>query len=380
MVRLSLLLKAGHTVEIIRRLAPRFEAEQGIGLDIEVVTEDQAYQRLMSGERLPDVCTVPYWNLAELVDAGLLAPLEISDYPGESQPRALQAMTYESQVWGVPHTLTGGTLFTRADRVPDGFRTDADSFKDFLSMWDQLIQAGSSLTIRAGSAFSSAETYRGLLYASGVNVFRGGEDADPAGLKDPLEAIVSRLRQQKENLVSLQYGQMGQLFAEGLASMMFDTSAWATIFALDDSLSKLVSFGRLGSPSAPFFYAEGLGITQACAHPEWAKALIRWRHSPEVIREEVETLNRLDFPRVDIVGEEWFWRLMNKGINHAVFDEVVASWDSVPVDYPISGPGFLSWGRSLMATIADSVGGADLSQAIEKQFMKRCDDRQPGRD
>lgn len=370
MVRLSLLLKAGHTVEIIRRLAPRFEAEHGVGLDIEVVTEEQAYNRLVSGAQLPDVCTVPYWNLAELVDAGSLAPLERSDYPGESHPRALQAMTYNSKLWGVPHTLTGGTLFTRVDHVPDGFGTDAASFEDFLSMWDQLIEDGSSLAIRAGSAFSSAETYRGLLYGSGFDVFRGGEEADLTGLKGPLEAIVSRLRRQKENLGALDYGQMGQLFADGLASMMFDTSAWATIFALDDSLSRLVSFGRLGSPAAPFFYAEGLGITQSCVHLDAAKALIRWRHSPEVIREEVETLNRIDFPRVDIVGEEWFRRLMNKGINHAVFDEVISSWDAIPVDYPISGPGFLSWGRSLMAAIADSTGGADLSQAIEKQFMR----------
>lgn len=370
MVRLSLLLKAGHTVEIIRRLAPRFESEHGIRLDIEVVTEEQAYNRLLSGGRLPDVCTVPYWNLAELVQAGSLAPLERSDFPGESNSRALQSLTHQGQLWGIPHTLTGGTLFTRLDHVPEGFGTCANSFEEFLAMWDRLIENDQSLTIRADSAFSSAETYRGILYAAGVPSFRGAEEPDVSALKNPLDEIVSRLRRQKARLTSLDYSQMGQLFAEGGASMMFDTSAWATIYALDNTLSHRVSYGRLGSLPAPFFYAEGLGITRDSAHPDEAKALIRWRHSPDVIREEVETLNRIDLPRVDIVGEDWFEALLEKGDNRAVLSEVATSWDATPADYPISGPGFVTWGRSLMAAIADAVSGIDLPRALETRFTR----------
>ncbi len=369
MVRLSLLLKAGHTVEIIRRLAPQFEAEHGVGLDIEVVTEDDAYDRLASGRNLPDVCTVPYWYLAEMVDAGSLRALDRADYPGISHPLALHAMTYEGAIWGIPHTLTGGTLFTRLDTASGGMPADADSFEDFLDRWDTLIDHGSSVALRAGSAFSSAETYRGLLWAAGVAAFDGSGDLHLGDILDPLDALVDRLRRQKQSLTGLDYAQTGDVFTDGRASMMFDTSAWATFFALDESVSPLISYGHLGTVTpAPFFYAEGLGITSASAHPDAARELLRWRHSPPVISEEVSSLNRLDFPRSDVWSEPWFVDILQQGTNQHVFDHVQSSWSVIPAEYPLAGRGFVSWGRGLMTAIAEAIRGEELSVALARNL------------
>ncbi len=365
MAHLSLLVKAGHTVEIIRRLAPSFEEERGIELRIEVVTEDQAYDRLASGRDLPDVCTVPYWYLSEMVAAGTLTALNPDDYPGLSHPRALDALSSDGKVWAIPHTLTGGTLFTLKESAPMAPALPPQSFDDFLDKWDTVIARGSSVAIRAGSAFSSAETYRGLLHFAGVTSFTGAGRPDVSDMLGPLSAVVDRLRRQKEPLTSLDYAQMGDLFAQGRASVMFDTSAWATIYALDEAFSSRVSYGRLGQdPPAQFFYAEGLGIASACQNQEAAHSLLAWRHSPDVIREEVTTLNRIDFPRLDIREESWFSDLLDAGANHSVFREVLDSWDAIPANYPISGPGFVTWGRALMAAIADAVDGAELSDAL----------------
>lgn len=365
MVRLSLVLKAGHTVEIIRRLAPSFEADTGIGLDIDVVSEDDAYDRLASGSDLPDVCTVPYWYLAEMVGSGSLIPLTASDYPGEGHPAAVAALTHQEELWAVPHTLTGGSLFVRSDLAPSRLKPEASSFEDFLSMWDQLIDRGSSVAIRAGRAFSSAETYRGLLYAAGVDAFGAEEQADVSVLIGPISDIVDRLRRQKEDLSSLGYAEMGELFSAGRAAMMFDTSAWATIYALDSNLSSQVAYGLLGQQRpAQFFYAEGLGITSACRNVDEAKAFIRWRHSAHVIQEEVTSLNRLDFPRVDLVREVWFSELLNRGTNRHVFESVMEAWQAVPADYPIARAGFVQWGRAVMAAISDAVQGASVADTL----------------
>lgn len=371
MVRLSLVLKAGHTVEIIRRLAPSFEAETGVGLDIEVVSEDEAYNRLTSGNRLPDICTVPYWYLADMVASGTLIGLRSDDYPGDSHPTALSALTLDGTLFAIPHTLTGGALFTRTDLLSPTVGPDAGSFEEFLSHWDTIIDQASSVAIRAGSAFSSAETYRGLLYAAGVDAFSSHNRADSSQLLEPLGALVDRLRRQNQSLTSRDYAQMGELFATGQATMMFDTSAWATIYALDSTFSEKVAYGKVGHDRlAQFFYAEGLGITSACLDVEAAQAVIRWRHSPAVIREEVSSLNRIDFPRRDLVNEPWFSEVLGKGDNQTVFDTVMASWEAIPANYPITGQGFVPWGRSLMVALSEAVDGADLAEALDAHVKR----------
>jgi len=72
---LSVWLKAGHTVEVMRRQSADFTAETGIEVDISVVPEGQAHDHLVSGARRPDVVTVPHWYLDELVDLDVLRPV-----------------------------------------------------------------------------------------------------------------------------------------------------------------------------------------------------------------------------------------------------------------------------------------------------------------
>jgi len=138
---------------------------------------------------------------------------------------------------------------------------------------------------------------------------------------------------------------------------------------LDESFSNSVSYGRLGAERpAPFLYAEGLGISSACRNADAARALISWRHSPDVIREEVGSLNRIDFPRVDIRSETWFSEILDRGANQAVFPEVLESWEAIPSDYPLRGTGFVAWGRGLMAAISDAVDGAELSKSLREHL------------
>lgn len=370
MTRISLMLKAGHTVEIITRLASHFEARHGMSVDIEVVSEDEAYDRLSSGHNLPDICTVPYWYLADLVEKAVLAPVQRDQFPGRSHPLAESALSYHGHLWAIPHTLTGGALFIRREMLPVGLYHHPRTFQEFLDMWKDVIHHGSSVAIRAGQAFSSAETYRGLLFSAGIRLFGENDElfSDPA--VEALQNIVDRMRRQKQTLTGLEYSDMGALLPSGEAVMMFDTSAWATFYSMDETLSEEVSYGPLGdNPPAPFFYAEGLGITSACADPEAAAALINWRHSPDVIREEVTSLNRIDFPRLDLLDEQWFQARIT-GPSQQAYDAVFASWAAIPNDYPLEGQGFVTWGRCLMAAIEDAVNGEGLRSALNRRFSR----------
>jgi hypothetical protein len=58
MQTLRVWLKAGHTVEIIRRLLPDFRASTGIEVALDVVPEGVAHDALMHGSPVADVVTV----------------------------------------------------------------------------------------------------------------------------------------------------------------------------------------------------------------------------------------------------------------------------------------------------------------------------------
>jgi len=374
MVTLSLLLKAGHTVEIIRRLAPQFEAQHGISLNIEVASENEAYGRLVSGKDLPDVCTVPYWYVAEMVEAGSLSPLIAKNFPGESHPTATAALTYKNQLWGIPHTLTGGTCYRRNDSIPLSTESPNATFEDFLVTWDSLIESGQSLAIRASADFSSAETYRGLAHAAGLDLFADDVASNFESFEKGLWPILSRLRQQPARLTSLGYVAMGDLLPSGSATMMFDTSAWATIYGQDENLEGSLSLGPIGGAnSAQFLYAEGLGISSSCANQDAANALIAWRQSDTVLKEEVTSLNRIDFPRLDLQQKEWFKEQVGWGFNSRVFAEVLRSWGQIAPNYPVRGSGFVVWGRRLMEGVRNTIDGPSMSssQAFDQHFTPK---------
>ncbi|MEV8136756.1 ABC transporter substrate-binding protein [Microbacterium aurantiacum] len=356
-------LKAGHTVEIIRRMLPRFEDETGIAVDIAVVPESEAHDALAAGAARPDVVTAPFWYLEELCEAGIVAPMALGDLgmnDASFVPLALAALSRRNELYAVPHTLTGGVLSYRADLFAglglDAPRTLSDVATAHFVLTDSDLPG---LVARCDRQFSSLETYAGWAAARGRTVLPDAGEADADEVAAGIGDLVTMLAARGAALTTLDYAAVGELVVSERASMIFDTSAW--VFRFEDDASPVR--GRMGyavigdDHPAQFLYAEGLALTSWCTQPEAARRFLRWRHSDDVVRAEVEQIGRIDVPRRDLRSREWFDEHVRRRSLGDCLAAIDRSWESGDLRHVARRADFVSRAREVMAAISGVIRG-----------------------
>lgn len=367
---LTVWLKAGHTVEIIRRRSANFTEATGVDVDLVVVPEGEAHDRLLSDVQRPDVVTVPYWYLDELlahevlrpVDEGLSAPdLDWASFA----PSAVEALSRNGHRWAAPHTLTGGVVSYRADLFGQAGLEPPTTTEDVLGAARKLGSVDGpvhGLVARASGEFSSLETYAGWAWARGVRLLPDVGEPQPEAVEEGVADLVAALRDTApRDLPTRDYAAVGQLMADGRAAVLFDTSAWA--FFLEDRHVSAVA-GRMGyttvtGPVAPaqFLYAEGLGVTGWSRQPAAAARFITWRQSHDVLRSEVEDLGRIDVPRTDLWDTDWFAAALDDRGLAGYMEVVRRSWAESDVTHVSTRPDFVAAARRLMTAISGAVEG-----------------------
>jgi ABC-type glycerol-3-phosphate transport system substrate-binding protein len=375
-------LKAGHTVEIIRRLLPEFQASTGIEVALEVVPEGVAHDALVQGSSLADVVTVPFWYLEELRAGGTLLPIATADVGLDESafvPDALEALRRGGTLWAVPHTLTGGMLSYRQDAFDAAGLGRPQSLADVLAAHAVLLERGMGLVARCNGEFSSLETFSGWAAARGVRLLPDAGDPTFEDLRDGAGDLVQALTGAPRDLTSLDYAGVGNLVSEGHASHLFDTSAWA--FQFEDPASPvrgLLGYTTVGDKRpAQFVYAEGLGVTAGCRSEEAARQFIAWRHSEEVLRAEVEGVRRIDIPRADLRERDWYRDFVTAAGLQECLQAVDESWSGIDFRHIPLRVDFVEAARRLMGAISGTVSGkyASLAQAYDVTYQQ---DGRPG--
>lgn len=89
---------------------------------------DQLTQAGPAGEG-PDVIIGAHDWLGQLVTAGVVAPIDLGDRAGEFLPVAIQAFTYNGQLYGVPYAIENVALLRNTELVPEAPAT-----------WEELTQ------------------------------------------------------------------------------------------------------------------------------------------------------------------------------------------------------------------------------------------------
>lgn len=106
---------------VIEPLAEAFGAENGISVAVQEVNFGDIRDRLQTagpaGEG-PDVIIGAHDWLGQLVTSGLLAPVDLPT-ADEFAPVAIQAMSYEGQLYGVPYAIENIALMRNVDLVPE---------------------------------------------------------------------------------------------------------------------------------------------------------------------------------------------------------------------------------------------------------------------
>ncbi len=114
-------------VDIERKPALDTVAEtftEDTGIEVEVVTKDFAtvdqdfISQVPTGEG-PDVIVSPHDKLGAYVAAGVVAPIELGDVADGFAEAALQAMTYDGNVYGVPYSIENVALVRNTDLVAE---------------------------------------------------------------------------------------------------------------------------------------------------------------------------------------------------------------------------------------------------------------------
>ncbi|MGC4152014.1 MAG: extracellular solute-binding protein [Propionicimonas sp.] len=373
MTRLKVWLKAGHTVAIIDQLRAGFEEATGIGLDVRVVPESTAHDLLVAGSERPDVVTVPFWYLDELLERDVLR--EAGDVDGLAFPRVpLDALSRGGVLYAVPHTFTGGMLTYRKD-ILDGAGIDPPATPgEVLAAARVLGEKGWSLAARANQQFSSLETYAGWAHAAGVRLLHDSGPANVHELQRGIGELVAVLRRQGGSLAELDYEGVGGLVTQGRAALMFDTSAWAFSFEAPGSpVRGLLGYRTIvDAQPAQFLYAEGLGITSWCADPEAAAAFVNWRHSEAVLRREVEEVRRIDIPRLDLRELDWFGHFVERERLGPCLAAVDLSWQQAELSHVARRPDYVDASRALMRVISGTVSGefSSIEQGYEDAYAQ----------
>jgi len=114
-------------VDIERKPALEAVSEQfteDTGIEVKLVTKDfatvdQDFISQVPTGKGPDVIVSPHDKLGAFVSAGVVAPLELGDVASGFAESAIQAMTYDGNVYGLPYSIENVALVRNADLVAE---------------------------------------------------------------------------------------------------------------------------------------------------------------------------------------------------------------------------------------------------------------------
>ncbi|WP_144720681.1 sugar ABC transporter substrate-binding protein [Agrococcus jejuensis] len=119
--------------------------EEESGTTVEVVIKEFGdiagdFVTQAPGGEGPDVVIAPHDALGNLVSNGVVAPIELGDASGDFQDVAIEAMSYDGSVYGVPVSIENLALVRNTALAPEAPAT-----------WDDLVATGQA-AVASGSA------------------------------------------------------------------------------------------------------------------------------------------------------------------------------------------------------------------------------------
>jgi maltose-binding protein MalE len=236
---------------------------------VEVILEQVQLQDMLEQTRVaipagegPDIFIVPHDQIGQLIEGGLITPIDLGAKADNIVPAALQAFNYNSELYALPYATENVALIRNVDLVPDPVTT-----------WDELLEVSAALveagTIENATVFPSDYAMIGLHNAFGGYIF--GQDADgnylpdDVGLDSPGFIASGEWIQQgvEDGLISTtkDYATADALFAEGGIPFILN-GPWSLNTYRDAGVNFSVDPLPAGSegPGAPFLGAQGFVI------------------------------------------------------------------------------------------------------------------------
>jgi len=250
-------------IEVLTEIGKQFEADYGVAVDVALVDLGDIRTQMAlaaGGEEAADLAIIPHDNLGALVVAGAVAPVDLGAKASNYLKPALEAFTYNGELYGLPLAVENIGLFRNTDMVPNAPKT-----------WDEMYTVGKAL-VDSGRAevimscpdatyniFPIYSSFGGYIFGKDSN---GVLDPTDIGLDSPgfvkgLEMVTDWVMQ---GLVpeTIDWDGAHVLFEEGRAPFVM-TGPWAVNRIRDSGVPYAIS--AFPSDGAPFLGVQGVVVS-----------------------------------------------------------------------------------------------------------------------
>jgi arabinogalactan oligomer / maltooligosaccharide transport system substrate-binding protein len=276
---LSLRIWADDTrAPVLEQVGADFEAEYGVQVIIEILAfgdiRDQLRIAGPAGEG-PDIIIGAHDWLGELVESGLLLPLDLAGLENQFLEPAIQAFTYDGELYGMPYAIENVALFRNVELVPEAPQT-----------WDEVVAIAEEFADEGlyGFLMQQGDPYHffPIQTAFGGYVFGqfpdGTYDADDVGIDSPGSIAAAEwlgmMVEEGYMLADVGWDDMHTLFEEGRVGMII-TGPWALPRIEESGVPYAISrIPGQTEPARPFLGAQGFMISAFSEEPLLAEIFL----------------------------------------------------------------------------------------------------------
>ena len=345
-------------IPVLETLVDEFAATAGVEVVLEQVGGgdmlEQTRIAIPAGEG-PDLFITAHDQIGQYIEGGLIAPVDLGAKTDNILPSALEAFTYNSELYALPYASENVALFRNADLVPEPVET-----------WDELMEVGAALmeegTVESAMIFPNTNYHIYALHtAYGGYIF--GQDADgnfiaeEVGLDSPGFIASGEAIQQwvNDGLVPATADEQSgnALFEEGKLAFQIngpwklpDYSAAGVNFVVDP-----IPAGDAG-PGAPFLGSQGFVVNAQSENQLLAQTfLTELVATDEIMAAFQEQDPRIPawLPTLDAMDDE----------NLAAFG-VITPYASPMPNIPQMGAVWSAWGDSVQLIM----NGEDVTETL----------------
>lgn len=266
---------------ILEAVAPEFSDEYGVEVVIQQLAfgdiRDQFIIAGPAGEG-PDIFIGAHDWIGELVASGLLSPIDLGANAESFLPAAIDAFTYDGELYGMPYSAESVGFFRNPELVPDA----PETWDDVRAVSEELVGAG---TASYGYVIQENDPFHlfPLMTAFGGYVF-GFEDGvgyDPQDVGIDSEGSIAALEwldgMVEDGLTpdGLDYDSMHALFESGDAAMMV-SGPWAVERIKTSGVPFEISEIPAGpaGPARPFLSVQGFMVSAFSKDPQLAQIFL----------------------------------------------------------------------------------------------------------
>jgi arabinogalactan oligomer/maltooligosaccharide transport system substrate-binding protein len=274
--------------DAIQEVAQGFAEQNAVDLRVELLPGDELQTNFVTasqGNNAPDVvCGAHDW-IGNLVQNGAIDPIQLLPAVQEDlQPLAVQGVTYNGRIYGMPFTMNSLVLYRNTDLAPEA----PETIEDLVSRGQELLKAGQVSEVLAQPVSDTGNSYfmYPLFTSGGGYIF--GTDAngafDPAdlGLATP-EAVdayrrIAALGERGQNVLkrSISAENDLSLFTDGQTPFMIE-GPWQlpnlATSGLNYDVSPIPGFAD-GGEASPFITVDACYVASKGEHRTLAQEYV----------------------------------------------------------------------------------------------------------